>query len=61
LQFDLYTCSELNPRDVISALAVYEPSKVEWKFLDREHNLKLVGGSSLLSRVMAFVARFFKA
>jgi S-adenosylmethionine/arginine decarboxylase-like enzyme len=42
LEFDVYTCSDLNPEDVIAALDVFEPTKVEWKFLDREHGLTLV-------------------
>lgn len=41
-QFDLYTCSDLDVKDVLKALDKFEPSKIEWKFLDREHNLHLV-------------------
>jgi S-adenosylmethionine/arginine decarboxylase-like enzyme len=57
LQFDLYTCSDLTPADVIAALDFFGPSRVEYKFLDREYNLTLVGGSSLLSRMVASVTR----
>lgn len=42
LEFDVYTCSDLNPEDVIAALDVFGPLKIEWKFLDREHGLSLV-------------------
>jgi S-adenosylmethionine/arginine decarboxylase-like enzyme len=42
LQFDLYTCSELDTDMVIEALGVFETVKVEYKFLDREHGLTLV-------------------
>lgn len=42
LQLDVYTCSDLIVDDVIQALEAFEPVKVEWKFLDREHDLKLV-------------------
>jgi S-adenosylmethionine/arginine decarboxylase-like enzyme len=41
-QFDLYTCSELNVQDVIDGLKKFEPTKIEYKFLDREHALVLV-------------------
>jgi S-adenosylmethionine/arginine decarboxylase-like enzyme len=42
LQLDVYTCSHLEVKDVIAALDQFEPVKVEYKFLDREHDLKLV-------------------
>lgn len=42
LQFDVYTCSELCVEDVIAELDVFKPTKVEYKFLDREHGLRLV-------------------
>jgi S-adenosylmethionine/arginine decarboxylase-like enzyme len=42
VQFDLYSCSAI-PNDIISqALEVFKPSKVEWKFLDREGGLTLI-------------------
>ena len=47
-QLDLYTCSELDVPQVLEALAPYQPTKVEWKFLDREHDLHLVGESETL-------------
>lgn len=40
--FDLYTCSELDVEQVLAHLAPFQPSKIEWKFLDREHELTLV-------------------
>lgn len=42
LQLDVYTCSDLNVQDVIDALAEFEPVQIEYKFLDREHDLRLV-------------------
>jgi S-adenosylmethionine/arginine decarboxylase-like enzyme len=42
VQLDVYTCSHLNVEDVLAALDVFEPTQVDWKFLDREHNLTLV-------------------
>ena len=38
LQLDVYTCSEMKPEQVLPFLEVMEPTKVEWKFLDRENN-----------------------
>ena len=52
-QFDLYTCSELNVDDVFKALQVYEPTKVEYKFLDREHDLVLIKQSKLTLRAIS--------
>jgi S-adenosylmethionine/arginine decarboxylase-like enzyme len=43
LQLDVYTCSDLNVDDVLKAVQAFNPTKVEWKFLDREHDLKLLG------------------
>ena len=40
LQLDVYTCGPLDPQIVFSAMQVWKPVKIEWKFLDREHNLK---------------------
>lgn len=59
LQFDLYTCSDLDVSQVLDSLERFSPSRVEYKFLDREHKLTLVGGSSILARIMAFFGRFF--
>lgn len=45
-QVDVYTCSDLDPQTVIDSLAQYEPTKIEWKFLDREFDLRVVGESN---------------
>lgn len=39
MQLDVYTCSTLDPYEVIESISQFEPSKVEMKYLDREHNL----------------------
>lgn len=39
MQLDVYTCSTLDPYDVVSAIQEFEPTKVEMKYIDREHNL----------------------
>jgi S-adenosylmethionine/arginine decarboxylase-like enzyme len=39
MQLDVYTCSTLDPYDVVSAIQDFEPTKVEMKYIDREHNL----------------------
>lgn len=41
VQLDVYTCSDLDLTVVFDALDVFEPSKIEWKFLDREGSLTL--------------------
>jgi S-adenosylmethionine/arginine decarboxylase-like enzyme len=40
IQLDVYTCGPFNKQDIFDELQQFEPSKVEWKFLDREHGLK---------------------
>jgi len=39
MQLDVYTCSTLDPYEVIEAISMFDPIKVEMKYLDREHNL----------------------
>lgn len=39
MQLDVYTCSVLDPHDVVRAIAPFKPTCVEMKYLDREHNL----------------------
>lgn len=49
MQLDVYTCGPFDPQDVFKALNVFEPVKLHWKFLDREHGLlevKLDGDNS---------------
>lgn len=40
LQLDVYTCGSLDPSLILNALQEFEPVKVEYKYLDREHELK---------------------
>lgn len=40
LQFDVYTCSSLDYNDIIEELEQFGPTKVEYKYLDRERGLK---------------------
>ena len=42
IQLDVYTCSTMNPEDVLPLLNELEPNKVEYKFLDREKNLEIL-------------------
>ena len=39
IQFDVYSCGELDPQLILDELYRFKPVKVEYKFLDREHNL----------------------
>lgn len=43
LQLDVYTCSELDENIVFDHLKIMKPVKIEWKYIDRNHELKLVG------------------
>lgn len=37
LQLDVYSCREVDPSTVMTALEKFMPTKVEYKFLDREN------------------------
>jgi len=39
IQFDVYSCGELNPNLILEELQQFGVHKVEYKFLDREHGL----------------------
>ncbi len=45
LQLDVYSCSNLDPKIVFNMLEVFDPTKIEYKFLDREHGFKLLDES----------------
>ena len=41
MQFDVYTCGQLNPENIIEKIKNdFNISKIEYKFLDREQDLK---------------------
>jgi S-adenosylmethionine/arginine decarboxylase-like enzyme len=39
MQLDVYTCGPLDPYHVVEALKEWNPTKIEMKYLDREHGL----------------------
>lgn len=39
IQFDLYSCGHIDVEAVLEELTQFEPVKIEYKFLDREHGL----------------------
>lgn len=42
LQLDVYTCSTLNVEDVIDMLQVFDPVELDYYFIDRDTELKLL-------------------
>lgn len=42
MQLDVYTCSTLNIDDVFLALSDFSPVNVQYKYIDREHDLTLL-------------------
>jgi S-adenosylmethionine/arginine decarboxylase-like enzyme len=42
LQMDVYTCSALNIEDVFRAIEEFKPTKIEYKYIDRENELTLI-------------------
>lgn len=41
-QLDVYTCSTLNIEDVFAAISEWKPTKIEYKYIDRENELVLL-------------------
>ena len=39
IQLDVYTCGAFNPQTVFDWLEQYQPVKIDYKYLDREHGL----------------------
>ena len=39
LQLDVYTCGDFEPRKIFNALKEFDVMKLEYKYLDREHEL----------------------
>ena len=39
IQLDVYTCGEFNPESVFNWLQQFNPTKIDYKYLDREHGL----------------------
>jgi S-adenosylmethionine/arginine decarboxylase-like enzyme len=46
-QLDVYTCSSLDIEDVFNAIKVWNPSKVEYKYINRETGLTLIEKRSM--------------
>lgn len=42
MQLDVYTCSTLKIEDVFEALGDFAPVNVQYKYIDREHDLTLL-------------------
>jgi S-adenosylmethionine/arginine decarboxylase-like enzyme len=48
MQMDVYTCSTLDINDVFKVLEQFEPTKVEYKYIDREFSLTLLNKGVIL-------------
>ena len=42
LQLDVYTCGPFKPEVVLKAIKEFQPTKIQWKYLDRETDLNTV-------------------
>jgi S-adenosylmethionine/arginine decarboxylase-like enzyme len=42
IQYDLYSCSDIDLDVIFAQLEQFEPFKIEYKFFDRDHGLTLV-------------------
>lgn len=41
-QIDIYSCSNFEPKDVVEFINEMNPTKINFKFLDRENNLESI-------------------
>jgi S-adenosylmethionine/arginine decarboxylase-like enzyme len=42
MEFDVYTCSTLNPQDILDEMEQFSPTKIEYFFIDRENTLTVL-------------------
>jgi len=42
MQMDVYTCGPFEPQIVLDFLKTFSPVSVEWKYIDREFELKIL-------------------
>jgi S-adenosylmethionine/arginine decarboxylase-like enzyme len=42
MQLDVYTCGALNIEDVFAAIEEFKPISIDYKYLDREHEFKVL-------------------
>jgi S-adenosylmethionine/arginine decarboxylase-like enzyme len=42
MQLDVYTCGSLDPQIVFDVLQLFTPTKIEYKYIDREHGLNVL-------------------
>lgn len=47
-QLDVYTCSKLDIQAVLKAIQLWDPTKVEYKYIDRENGLTLIEKNEVL-------------
>ena len=47
MQLDVYTCSTLDIQDVFSSIEFWDPTKIEYKYIDREHDLTLLDQNNI--------------
>ena len=47
MQLDVYTCSTLDIQDVFSSIQFWDPIKIEYKYIDREHDLTLLDHNNI--------------
>ena len=55
LQLDVYSCSSLDEQIVFDWLKFFDPVRIEYKYLDREHFLQLVKDGTLEKKDGSFV------
>ena len=47
IQLDVYSCKDFEIETVLMWLQQFDPERVDYKFLDREHNFTEIGANSL--------------
>jgi S-adenosylmethionine/arginine decarboxylase-like enzyme len=60
LQLDVYTCSNIHPEEIFPHLIMFEPTRIEYMFIDRTTGLKLVDQSEYNKTMLAKAMNMFQ-
>jgi S-adenosylmethionine/arginine decarboxylase-like enzyme len=47
IQLDVYSCKDFEIKTVLLWLQQFEPERIDYKFLDREHEFKTIAVNSI--------------
>jgi len=50
MEFDLYSCSDFSPEDIMPFINLFSPTKIQYKFLDRENGLEEISHGEITTQ-----------